>query len=421
MEILRRGVGWDRIFKSHHIRIRWTPHVPELEYPEYLAPSDDEAPLEDQPLPADASPIIASPGYVADFDLDEDPEEDLEDDHVDYPTDGGDGDDDPSDDVDDDDTDDEDEDPIEEEEEEEHLALADSSAVPIVDHVLPTGDTKALEADEPTPTPRSPHIIILFSQTRLCRARKTVRPKPAMSTSMEVCIARHAALPSPPLPVPSPPLPLPSSLTTSPTNTETPLGYRVAGIRMRALLLSTSRRTDIPEADVPPRKKDCLTTPAPGFEVGESSAAGAARQPGPTESDLRRYKVEQAGYGITDIWDEIVDTLMEIASTTFEGEAHDDRAFLRSRVSILFRDRPDHRRIAMLLDREAMYAREAWTGSEDRSLAITTHVRTLEALIDRGVAAALAERDADMSRNGDNSNDSGTGGRRQMTTPQECT
>nr|GEX65117.1 hypothetical protein [Tanacetum cinerariifolium] len=31
------------------------PYVPELEYPEYLAPSDDEAPLEDQPLPADAS------------------------------------------------------------------------------------------------------------------------------------------------------------------------------------------------------------------------------------------------------------------------------------------------------------------------------------------------------------------------------
>nr|GEY20511.1 reverse transcriptase domain-containing protein [Tanacetum cinerariifolium] len=37
------------------------------------------------------------------------------------------------------------------------------------------------------------------------------------------------------------------------------------------------------------------------------------------------------------------------------------------------------------------------------------------------VAAALAERDADRSRNGDNNNDSGTGGRRQMTTPRECT
>nr|GFB38410.1 hypothetical protein [Tanacetum cinerariifolium] len=29
------------------------PYIPELEYPEYLAPSNDEAPLEDQPLPID--------------------------------------------------------------------------------------------------------------------------------------------------------------------------------------------------------------------------------------------------------------------------------------------------------------------------------------------------------------------------------
>ncbi|GKD04204.1 hypothetical protein Tco_1179178, partial [Tanacetum coccineum] len=44
---------------------------------------------------------------------------------------------------------------------------------------------------------------------------------------------------------------------------------------------STSRRADIPEADTPPRKRLLLTTPRPGCEVGESSAA-AARQPRPT-------------------------------------------------------------------------------------------------------------------------------------------
>nr|GEU74194.1 hypothetical protein [Tanacetum cinerariifolium] len=52
------------------------PYVPDLEYPEYLVPSDAEAPLEDQPLPADASPTSASPGYMADFDPDKDPNED---------------------------------------------------------------------------------------------------------------------------------------------------------------------------------------------------------------------------------------------------------------------------------------------------------------------------------------------------------
>ncbi|GKF28507.1 hypothetical protein Tco_0094849, partial [Tanacetum coccineum] len=51
---------------------------------------------------------------------------------------------------------------------------------------------------------------------------------------------------------------------------------------------STSRRTDIPEADTPPRKRLLLTTPRPGCEVGKSSAAAAARQPGPTiETKLR--------------------------------------------------------------------------------------------------------------------------------------
>nr|GEZ49052.1 hypothetical protein [Tanacetum cinerariifolium] len=169
------------------------PYVSESEYLEYLAPSDDKVPLKDQPLPIDTSPIAASPGYVADSDLDEDPEEDPEDDHVDYPVDGRNGDDEPSnDDDDDDDTDDEDEDPIKDEEkdeeEEENLALADSFDVPIVDLVLPARDIEALEADESTPIPGLPYISIPLSQTRLCRARKTVRHDPSMSASLEACI-----------------------------------------------------------------------------------------------------------------------------------------------------------------------------------------------------------------------------------------
>nr|GFC26068.1 hypothetical protein [Tanacetum cinerariifolium] len=238
-------------------------------------------------------------------DLEEDPEED----HADYPADGGDGDDEPSDDNNvDDETDDEDEEPFEdeednEEEEEEHLAPADSSIVPIVDpvpltddedeepfkdeedneeeeeHLAPAdssivpivdpvplvGDTEAFETNESVPTHGSSQAIIPISQTRLHRARKTIRLEPPMSTSIEACIARHAAALTPSLPVPSPPLLLPSPLTTSPTDIGAPLGYRAAGIKMRALLPSTSHRTDIPQADMPPRKRAFLTTPAPRF------------------------------------------------------------------------------------------------------------------------------------------------------------
>nr|GFC74401.1 reverse transcriptase domain-containing protein [Tanacetum cinerariifolium] len=53
---------------------------------------------------------------------------------------------------------------------------------------------------------------------------KTVRLEPPMSASMKACIARHAALFSPPLHVPSPPLPFPSPLTTSLIDTGAPLG-----------------------------------------------------------------------------------------------------------------------------------------------------------------------------------------------------
>nr|GEU95980.1 putative reverse transcriptase domain-containing protein [Tanacetum cinerariifolium] len=273
---------------------------------------------------------LLSPDYVPDSEHPplpvEIPYEDPEDDHADYPADGGDGDDEPSnEDDDDDDTIDKDDEPFEDEEddeeEEEHLAPADSSAVPMVDPFLPARDTEALEADEPTPTPGSLHIIIPLSQTRLRRAQKTVRLEPSM--------------------------------------------------------------TDIPEADVPHQKRASHNTPAFGFE---------------------------AGYGITDTWDEIVDTLMEIAPTTLEGvdqrvaeldttvrqrtdefeirfeEAQDNRAFLRARVNTLFRYGPDHHRIAMLLDREEMYAREAWVSSEDRSAAIAAYTRILKA----HVAALIA-------------------------------
>ncbi|GKG11583.1 hypothetical protein Tco_0342983, partial [Tanacetum coccineum] len=88
-------------------------------YPEYLSLSDDEIPMEVQPLLGDALPIALSQGYIADSnpeEEEEDPEED--------PADGG---------------DDDDDDEVEEDEKEEegHLALVDSIVVasPTVDLV----------------------------------------------------------------------------------------------------------------------------------------------------------------------------------------------------------------------------------------------------------------------------------------------
>ncbi|GJR23006.1 hypothetical protein Tco_0971533 [Tanacetum coccineum] len=232
----------DPIELDEHVPV----YVPEPEHPEYHAPSDDDIQVEDQPYADDASPTAESPGYIADSDSmeeddDEDPEEDPSEKHE------------PEDDDDDDDTDDEDEEPTEEEEEE-HLAPADSSLVPVVNPVPSAGDTEAFETDESAPTPRSPQTRVPFSQTRLCRARKTVRLEPPMSASMEARIAEHVAAPIPP---------------TSPTYDQASLGHRAAMIRMRE---------DIPEEDQPPRRRFLLTAPPPGCDVVESLAA-AARAP----------------------------------------------------------------------------------------------------------------------------------------------
>ncbi|GJT05203.1 hypothetical protein Tco_0839665 [Tanacetum coccineum] len=224
--------------------------VPELEHPEYHAPSDDD--IQDTEDDSIDYPDEPEDGEEDD---EEDPEEDPSEEHE------------PEDDDDDDDTDDEDEEPTEDEEEEEHIAPADSSAVPVVDPVPSVGDTKAFETDESAPTPGSPQTRIPFSQTHLRRARKTVRLEPPMSASMEARIAEHAATPIPP---------------TSPAYDQAPLGHRAAMIRMR---------DDIPEEDMPPRRRFVLTTPSPGCDIAVSSAAAAARPPRVTAD-----KAEDVGY-----------------------------------------------------------------------------------------------------------------------------
>nr|GEX98197.1 putative reverse transcriptase domain-containing protein [Tanacetum cinerariifolium] len=201
------------------------------------------------------------------------------------------------------------------------------------------------EEEEEHLAPADSFVVPIVDHTRLRRAWKTVIPEPPMAVE----------------------------------------------IRMKALLPSTFRMIDIPEADVPSRKRVCLTTPSFGFKVEESSAAGAARQPGPTESDLRRDRVEQVGYRITDTWDEIVDTLMEIAPTTLEGVDHrvtELDTTIRKRTDE-FKIRFEETQLTIALGRiEILKARdpEPQQGPAEA--------------VNSCVATALAERDANRSRNG---------------------
>ncbi|GJR37896.1 putative reverse transcriptase domain-containing protein [Tanacetum coccineum] len=75
---------------------------------------------------------------------------------------------------------------------------------------------------------------------------------------------------------------------------------------------STSRRADIPEVTIPPRKRLYLPL-GPRFKVGESSSS-VARPAGGYKADywfigtldakLRHDRVREIGYGITDVWED---------------------------------------------------------------------------------------------------------------------
>ncbi|GJV76255.1 hypothetical protein Tco_1507839, partial [Tanacetum coccineum] len=286
--------------------------VPEPMYPEYMPREDEILPAEEQPLPAAASPTADSPGYVPESDLEEEPEEDdedLEEDPADYPA--------------DEDDEDKDED---EEEEEEHPALADS--VPPIHRMT----ARISIQDEPS--------ISLPTREEVERLLALTTPPPSPLTPLSSLLPH---IPSPPLPIPLPP-------PNNPTHIE------------------------IPESCLPLQKRVRFASPTPSHEVGESSVAGATRQDRPT---LAREDL----YGFVD--------MVDIAPTTLEGvnqrvtnfstviekettimygimeDARDDRSQLNGRVNLLYRDRPIHSRLAVMVEREAKMTHEAWGLSMD--------------------------------------------------------
>ncbi|GKE07252.1 hypothetical protein Tco_1399270 [Tanacetum coccineum] len=181
--------------------------------------------------------------------------------HADYPADGGDDDDEPSDDDDDDDdTDDEYEEPFkdEDDDEEEQLTPADSSAIPVVDPIPSSRDTKAFETDEAAPTP--------VPSPRRHTARMSVRPQTPIPLPSE------AEIPSLPLPPPPSSLHLPPNVHTSLPLPSSLLPPLPASLFIPPLV---DRREDILEAELPPHKRLCSTAPTSRHEVRESLTAAS--------------------------------------------------------------------------------------------------------------------------------------------------
>ncbi|GJZ99821.1 hypothetical protein Tco_0672372 [Tanacetum coccineum] len=265
---------------------------------------------------------------------------------------------------------------------------------------------------------------------------------------------------SPPLPVSSPVPVLSPSRPASPIRS---LGYRAGYAPSSGTpplhLLSTDRRADRPEVTLPPRKRLGIAL-GPRYEVGESSSAAAARPTGGLRADygfvatidreIMRDLERDVGYGITDTWDEMLvdmpgapatdDTEMGRRMTEFTTRVRQDtdeiytrlddeqseRQLMAGRLNMLYRDRRAHARTARLMEAEARITsgsdyratgsrpqeaggdyRDAGGRSQEaeavhRGTEAAEETSDLDdrAMIDQGVTAALATRDANRSTKG---------------------
>ncbi|GJQ93770.1 hypothetical protein Tco_0004909 [Tanacetum coccineum] len=150
-------------------------------------------------------------------------------------------------------------------------------------------------------------------------------------------------------------------------------------------------------------------------------------------SPTRGFRVDYGFVGTLDAEirrdpDREIDFVTIVRQDTYEiygrlDDAQDDRLLMSGQLNLLRRDRRSHARTARIMESEARVAREAWAQSMDtsdtacyekmapkkrttRASPATTTTTTpvtnaqLKALIDQGIADALAACDTDRSRNG---------------------
>nr|GEV65259.1 hypothetical protein [Tanacetum cinerariifolium] len=277
-------------------------------------PQDDNErkPMFIQPHDPDYMPEPMYPKSDPEEDPKEYEDDETEDGPVDYPIDGGDnGDDDGNSSRDDADNEDEDE------EEEEHLALADSAIViPTIKLVSPPEGTEPIIPPPSANTTTTGARITVQLQAAISLPPETLR----MASTQALTDAVTTTLPLLPLP---PPLYIPPPVKC---------------------------RDDIPESEMPPRKRLCLSTLGSRYEIGESSTAK------PTG---------EVGSGIRDTWVDPTEAVLEIALMTV-GE----------RVNLLMEDRTAHQETILIIEEEAYALREAWAHLIGLSQAVNLELQT---------------------------------------------
>nr|GEX65147.1 hypothetical protein [Tanacetum cinerariifolium] len=378
-------IGSPRADDHEHLMLPEMLEDPYVEVALQAPPSSDYIPDPEEPEHAPPSPNY-SPEYVPESDfeayLEDDDDEDPKEDHVDYLADGGDN----GNDKEESSEEDEDDDMDVEADEEEHPTHADSVVVAstAADQAPSVEETEPFETDE----------LLAISSPPASPLSPWSSPPPQ--------------IPFPPLPpILSPPSPILSP--APPPSPIRSLGYRAVMIRLRDEAASTSspplqlpyasRSEDRPEVTLPPRKRLDIAL-GTRYEVGESSSA-AARPAGGLRADygfvatvdreIMRDPEREVVYGITDSWDEIVETLqgapvsidteLDRYVREFETRVRQDtdeiymrlddeqteRQLLAGRLNMLFRDRGAHTYTHHLMETEARMSREAWVRAKDAS------------------------------------------------------
>ncbi|GJU97106.1 hypothetical protein Tco_1326377 [Tanacetum coccineum] len=289
--------------------------VPELVYPEYMPQKDEVFPAEEQPLPAAASPTAQSPDYVPDDDEDESSEDYEDDDEVDIEADDDD-------------------------EEEEHPDPTDSAvvALPAVDQAPSAEETESFETDESVATP-PPHPAYCVT------ARISIPAPVPTPVWSDAEVARLLAISTPPS----------SPLSPCPIH---PLGYRAAMIRLRAEAASTSHSLPLPPPIILSHTRPAA--PSSGTPPLHLLSTDCREDRPEVTLPLRKREIRHdperdVGYGITDLWDEIVETLQGAPVST-------DTELGRHMTAFETRVRQD---MDEIYETEARMSREPWGRSID--------------------------------------------------------
>ncbi|GJV23574.1 putative reverse transcriptase domain-containing protein, partial [Tanacetum coccineum] len=271
-----------------------------------------------------------------------------------------------------------------------------------------------------------------------------------------------------PLPIPSPPLLLPS--------TDCRAGvFEVTLPPQKRLYIALGPRYEV-------GKSSSASTARP-LEALEQTIDSLEDMVEDMQGTLAVSNVAELSQRMTNFVTTVIQDTNEIYGRL--DDAYDDRLLMSGRLNMLYRDRRAHARTTLLMEREARLSHEVWGRSmaasdtarskvmtlrttvlaqqakivalraadcarqaqlvetlrlmstlhtqkmapkrATRSTPATTTTTTsitnaqLKALIDQGVANALAARDAGRSRNGEDNHDSGTGVRRQAPLARKCT